>query len=133
MERQKEILARTLYGEARGEGPEGMQAVANVIVNRARLGGWWGDSIETVCKKRFQFSLWNDLSDPNTVKTLQATPADPAYAQALDIAGRAIDGTLPDITGGATHYHADWVNPEWANPQYMTAQIGKHSFYEGIA
>ena len=40
-----DTLARTLWGEARGEGRAGMQAVANVIRNRAARPGWWGRSV----------------------------------------------------------------------------------------
>lgn len=31
----REVLARTLWAEARSQGTEGMHAVANVILNRA--------------------------------------------------------------------------------------------------
>ena len=34
-----DTLARTLFGEARGEATEGKAAVANVILNRASKGG----------------------------------------------------------------------------------------------
>ena len=40
-----DILARTLYGEARGEGTEGMEAVANVIMNRYRKPKWYSGYI----------------------------------------------------------------------------------------
>jgi spore germination cell wall hydrolase CwlJ-like protein len=30
------------------------------------------------------------------------------------IARIMLDGAPRDLTGGATHYHADWVNPRWA-------------------
>ena len=33
-DRDIEIMAKTIYGEARGEGEEGMEAVACVIMNR---------------------------------------------------------------------------------------------------
>ena len=32
-----DVLARTLWGEARGEGTAGMQAVASVILNRVKI------------------------------------------------------------------------------------------------
>lgn len=59
-----DTLTKTIWGEARGEGREGMIAVAWVILNRASIGGWWGNSIETVCLKPWQFSCWN-ANDPN--------------------------------------------------------------------
>lgn len=84
-----EILARTLWGEARGEGVIGMEAVAWVVLNRRtvarqearrqiqRFGHlrkryWWGDTILKICRKPYQFSCWN-MDDPNMAKMLRVT------------------------------------------------------------
>ena len=37
----EDILARTLYGEARGEGIDGIEAVACVIMNRYKARKWY--------------------------------------------------------------------------------------------
>lgn len=123
-----DILARTIWGEARGEGADGMQAVANVVVNRVAHPGWWGHTIQEVCQAPWQFSCWN-ANDPNLIKLLNVDASDPAFAVALDIAAQAVDGSLPDITGGATNYHAAGINPSWAADMTETAQIGRHIFY----
>ena len=34
-----------------------------------------------------------------------------------------------DITDGATHYHADYVNPSWAKTKTKTVEIQDHIFY----
>ncbi len=125
-EDQADYLARTIYGEARGEGLRGMQAVANVVMNRVKAASWYGASVKDVCLKPYQFSCWNE-NDPNRAKILAATPVQ--LAQARNIAEQAIAGTLPDITGGATHYHAKSVNPYWAASMTKTATIGSHIFY----
>ena len=39
--RDVEIMAKTIYGEARGEGAEGMEAVALVIINRFNARKWF--------------------------------------------------------------------------------------------
>ena len=63
-----DILARTLYGEARGEygtsGPAAFIAIGNVIMNRFQRGGPYGKTITEVCLKARQFSCWNS-NDPN--------------------------------------------------------------------
>lgn len=123
---QTDYMARTLYGEARGEGARGMQAVANVIMNRVKAGGWYGASIKDVVLKPYQFSCWN-ANDPNRNIILNATPAQ--LAQARNIAERVISGELPDITGGAVNYHAKSVSPYWAASMTKTATIGNHIFY----
>jgi spore germination cell wall hydrolase CwlJ-like protein len=124
-------LARTIYGEARGEGPAGMRAVAAVIMNRVRAPGWWGGDIESVCRKKMQFSCWNE-NDFNRPIIEAADESDPVFATALRIARRAAASVLDDPTGGATHYHAAGISPAWARGQKPTAVIGHHIFYRLI-
>jgi hypothetical protein len=49
--------------------------------------------------------------------------------RARTVAVSAIDGLTPDRVAGATHYHANYVNPYWASSGMMTARIGAHLFY----
>lgn len=119
-------LARTIYWEARGEGEEGMRAIAAVVLNRLETPGF----PDTVCgivkegqsRRRCQFSWWCDgrpdeAQDPS------------AYARALDAARRALNGEIEDPTGGALYFHHRRVNPEWASVYTRTAEIGDHRFY----
>lgn len=124
---QQYYLALTMYGEARGEGARGMQAVGNVILNRVKKGGWYGASVKNVVLKSYQFSCWNS-GDPNREVMLTATPEKLATANA--IAGQLLAGQLEDITGGATNYHADYVSPSWAKKMTKTVKIGRHIFYK---
>ncbi len=128
-----DVLARTLWGEARGEGKGGMEAVAAVILNRVavakRMGGyWWGNNIIQVCQKPYQFSCWNK-SDPNFRRVAAVTEDDMHFATALRVARRAKLGFLTDPTYGATHYHARHVMPDWAKSKKPCAVIGRHIFY----
>ena len=128
-----DTLARTIWGEARGEGSIGMQAVSAVIANRlavsrARGKFWWGNSIIEICQKPYQFSCWN-RDDPNYRKVLNVDKREPSFAKALDIAGVC----MADPTHGATHYHAAGIYPYWARNQQPTATIGKHIFYRIIS
>jgi len=128
----RDIVARTLWGEARGEGRDGMHAVANVLQNRAADRRWPND-LADVATQPWQFSAWN-ANDPNRDKLLSVGPSDPAFAAALDIADRALSGRLADITGGATHYHATSIAaPYWANGATATTRIGNHVFYRNVA
>ena len=66
-EKDRDILARTLWGEARGESLAGQIAVAWTIRNRVNDGkakSWWGEGYAGVCQKPYQFSCWNK-NDPN--------------------------------------------------------------------
>lgn len=128
-----DVLARTLWGEARGEGTEGMQAVASVILNRAYVAQvrgkyWWGNDIISICQKPYQFSCWN-RSDPNFQKLQSVDKSDLYFATAQRIARRAVYDCLEDKTNGATHYHAKQVNPYWTRGERACAIVGNHIFY----
>ena len=128
-------LARTLYGEARGEGRAGMEAVASVVMNRVRSARY-PDSVSAVCLQRMQFSCWNP-NDPNRKKIVRLAPGqDNAYDACLDVARRAFAAQIVDPTDGALHYHATSISPpKWvlASPSHVvTARIGGHIFYRGI-
>lgn len=124
-----EVMARTLWGEARGEGDTGMAAVACVICNRANHPDWWGNDIRSVCLKPAQFSCWN-ANDPNLPKLKAVTASDPTFATALQVAHAAAFGTLNDITEGADSYFAlHTPMPKWATSDKFVKTIGNHSFY----
>ncbi|QNT79463.1 cell wall hydrolase [Entomobacter blattae] len=125
-----DIVARTLWGEARGEGIKGMQAVANVIGNRVKTPGWWGNDYTSVCLKKSQFSCWN-ADDPNRDKLLKVTAEDTAFTRALTLAALLVKNNLPDLTKGATHYFEKHIAPpKWADPAKKTITIGNHIFYK---
>ncbi len=131
---EHDVLTRTLWGEARGEGRAGMEAVACVILNRVRIaekkgGYWWGGSIIEVCQKPYQFSCWNK-DNPNYRKLLAADEDDPWFVAAEGVASMALAGNMPDITNGATHYHAVGATPGWAYREKPVAVIGRHIFYK---
>ena len=127
-----DTLARTVWGEARGEGEVGMQAVAAVVVNRARCAPKWGGTVEEVCRRPKQFSCWN-AGDPNRASLLAVTQADAKFNTCLQIAAEAINGTLTDPTNGATHYYAIGIDPpSWATGQ-PCAEIKHHVFFKNIA
>lgn len=126
-------LARTLWGEARGEGISGMEAVACVVLNRVRRQTYWGKNVVDVCRKPYQFSCWN-ASDPNSATLMRLVAESPELAAALPIAARAIANELADRTAGATHYHARRLvpPPRWARGHAPCATIGNHLFYNDI-
>jgi N-acetylmuramoyl-L-alanine amidase len=127
----RDTLARTIWGEARGEASGGMEAVASVILNRAAHPRWWGKDVSGVCLKPYQFSCWLE-NDPNRPKMLAVDEkTDAPFARALAIADSALAGTLHDATGGADSY-ADLrvCSPPWAKTARQTAQIGHHTFFK---
>ncbi len=129
-----DVLARTIFGEARGEPVEGLEAVANVVLNRVKVAQkrgryWWGNNVISVCQKPYQFSCWNK-NDPSYQRLINVTNKNIHFATALRIARRAVIGALPDRTKGATHYHADYVSPYWAVGEKPVKTIGRHIFFK---
>jgi N-acetylmuramoyl-L-alanine amidase len=135
--RDREILARTLWGEARGEGLAGQLAVAWTIRNRVFDGkqkSWWGEGYAGVCLKPWQFSCWNQ-NDPNYAYLSGAKPIPKGqFKQAMEAANAVIDGTVDDMTGGATHYYATSMPkpPAWIKGAKLTLAMGHHKFYSEV-
>jgi len=125
-----DIAARTIYGEARGESPEGRAAVAWVLMNRLNKGRW-GNNLSDVALARKQFSTWNE-GDPNREKIVNLSTSDEGYNDSYNIMADVAEGRIPDITKGATHYHAKGKKPYWAVGQKPSAIIGNHVFYNNI-
>lgn len=151
-----QVLAATAWGEARGEGEEGIQAVIAVIANRVAIArnrgryqfggggckaldgdGVWQTiapaSFAAACLMPWQFSAWN-ANDPNRAKMLELDFDNPddVLTQCLDGARQAIIGNLADPTDGATFYKTTvlpWPR-DWGAPLPPIAVIGRHSFYK---
>lgn len=125
-----DILARTIYGEARGESTLGKRAVACVIINRYNSKKWFsGANIAETCRKKWQFSCWND-GDPNKKKIENATAIE--LAECLAIAEAFVDGKEKDFLCGACHYHTTKLTPKWAEGRRADFLIGNHLFYCGV-
>lgn len=137
-----DTLARTIFGEARGEPIKGQEAVASVVLNRVKVAQarakktgkryWWGHNIISVCQKPYQFSCWNK-NDPSYHRLINVTDKDINFATTLRIARRAVIGALKDQTNAATHYHADYVSPYWSKGEKPTITIGAHIFYKLVS
>lgn len=117
-------LATNIFHEARGEQIPGQYAVAQVTMTRAR-----GDQA-LVCSqvyKKDQFSWTRDRTKRQS-KPWKINPQ--AWATAKIVARTVLSGRATDITRGATHYHATYVQPKWAHPSLRTKRIGAHVFYK---
>lgn len=141
-EKDIDVLARTIWAEARGEGVAGQVAVGRCIRNRveADLGrdgkpDWWGEGYVGVCQAPWQFSCWNK-GDPNRayLTGAKAIP-ETEYARAREAAVAAMTSKDPDPTGGATHYYSTTMvsPPKWTgHPARRTTKIGRHIFFKDV-
>ncbi|OZB16205.1 MAG: cell wall hydrolase [Hyphomonas sp. 34-62-18] len=121
-------MAQAVYYESAWEPINGQMAVAEVIANRVRDHRY----PDSVCGVVFQgatrttgcqFTFTCDGSmDRNK-------PAGEAWERAQRIAAHVLMGLNEDRTGGATHYHATYVDPVWNAGLIKTKQVGLHIFY----
>jgi spore germination cell wall hydrolase CwlJ-like protein len=112
-------MLKNIYHEARGEGVEGMQAVALVTLNRAK------QQDKTVCEvvyQRKQFSWTNTAKGRNKPITGNI---DTVHA----VASAAMNDNIIDFTSGATHYHTKRVKPVWRRALDEVVVINNHIFY----
>ncbi len=126
---KRQILASVLINEGASEGVRGMQAILNVIYNRAdqRV-----DRVIRVTVKRGQFSSLNSVTrqrHPNYSPYLRRAQRDRLYQQAYRLVNWMERGLLSDITGGAIYFHTVDINPYWASSMTRSTTIGRHIFY----
>ena len=131
----RDSIALTIYGEARGEGFRGRLAVACVLRNRLKAQRW-GLSYFSVCHYPKQFSCWN-VTDPNRAKllALEGQPAtDPILLECYTLADVLLNESTIKTLSDATHYYADSIAPpKWAATGDLVASINHHKFFEGVA
>ena len=137
-------LAKNIYFEAGVESRAGKLAVANVTINRAIHANYPNTICEVVqegihyynaskdehfpVRDRCQFSWYCDgLGDnPREGRTWKS-----AQELAKKVLVNHYDKALIDITDGATHYHANWMEkyPSWSKTKKVMASIDRHIFY----
>lgn len=121
----REVIARTLDGEAGNQGLDGLQGVGSVILTRVNL-RWQGETTARgVCLHHSQFSCWLPGPDYDRI-----TADDYVAPQAcLNIADQILAGTLPDNTNGADSYEVTGTRAYWAKGLEPSKVIGSQSFY----
>jgi spore germination cell wall hydrolase CwlJ-like protein len=125
--RDLDCLTQVVYYEARGEGRDGMRAVAQVVLNRVRHPAfpksicavvYQGAARRTGCQ--FSFTC-------NGVMRGRINQA--AWNRARGIASSALSGSVYAGVGNATHFHTTGVSPDWRNTLIRVNQVGSHLFY----
>lgn len=135
----REAITRVAYAEATGQGDSGLAAVVFTILNRL-ASGRWGDSVEAVVNARAQFEPV--LRVGGDWRALPAVSA-AGHARIAVMINLALDGRLPDPTGGALYFQ----NPAIVAARAAAGQaarrlvhfggatpsvvIGDHAFYRG--
>ena len=135
----RDAISRVAYAEAGNQGDSGLAGVVYAILNRVARGSW-GGSVEAVVDAPHQFEpVMRVGGDWRSLRAVTAAER----ARVDTILNLALDGRLPDPTGGALYFQnpkivaaraatgsvpARLVNFGGSRP---TAVIGDHAFYRG--
>ena len=127
IEAEAHCLAQAVYYESANEPLEGQLAVAEVVANRIRDHRYPGTACDVVFQGATrttgcQFTFTCDGA-------LAIRPRGENWQRAQRIAAHVMMGLNETRTGGATHYHATYVDPIWSAGLIKTGQVGLHIFY----
>ena len=141
-DRSNECLAMNMYHEARNQGTAGVLAVSAVVLNRVNdrrfpntvcgvveqgptRASWQDPQVRYPLKNRCQFSWYCD-GKGDILKEGRL------WSESIDLANYVVErrDDLRDITDGATHYHATYIDaPRWTVQKKVMASIDQHIFY----
>ena len=128
---ETEIVARTIYGEARSHDEEDAMAIACVIRNRVGYRNW-PNNFTDVCLQPLQFSVWNE-GDAGRARMLRAVKGkDEWFDRCYAIAEAVIAGRIDDKTRTSTHYHTRAVKPRWSKGKLPCYETQGHLYFNNI-
>ena len=124
--RRVEAVVACIVLEAAGEGRTGMEAVNEVIHNRAKK---QHKSLYDIVTAHKQFSCFNAGVDA----AIKKAKHDPHFKSRWDLAIQILQAPLTNHTNGATYYHTTKIQPYWVkdlvDKGYETVTVGHHKFY----
>ncbi len=130
-----DCLTANIYFEARGEGIDGMKAIAALTMNRVKHKAFPNDVCSVVFQPK-QFSWTHQHKAEHIQKVIEGRisgfqPSDIlAYQQANKIAYKAIQGHLDGfLPKWVISFHSLGVNPSWASRMKYYGTIGQHVLY----
>lgn len=124
---EQKCLSQAIFYEAGNEPLAGQMAVAEVITNRVKDHRY----PDTICDVVYQgatrttgcqFTFTCDGA-------LDREPRGRTWERAQKVASHVLMDLNEKHTGGATHYHATYVDPVWNAGLIRTDKIGAHIFY----
>lgn len=125
----RDLMIRTVVGEANGEPFQGQKGVAGVVLNRFNSGKY-GSTMSDVLFAPKQFEPWNT----RRAELLSYSETDPAYQRAA----RAVDAVLAgdNPIGSRTHFanvgtvaaRGNTRGMSWINGMPDSLKIGNHTF-----
>lgn len=127
IEAERQCMAEAVYYESANEPLEGQMAVAEVVMNRVRDHRY----PNTVCGVVFQGSTRTTGCQFSFTcdGAMDRKPKGAKWERSQSVADHILMDLNETRTGGATHYHATYVDPVWNAGLIKTDKIGLHIFY----
>ncbi len=125
-------LALNDYWEARSEVISGRLAVGRVVLNRAMDQRFPSNLCDVIKQSKIAATNGKNVCQFSWVcEGKLDVPDSKEWRDSVKIAVALTqkDSALPDPTGGALWYHADFTRPTWAAGFESTTIIGTHVFY----
>jgi N-acetylmuramoyl-L-alanine amidase len=122
------MLSLVVWRESRGSPRDAQNGVAFSVLDRVAHPRWWGHTILSCIRQKYQYSSFTDPKD----KQLCNWPddGDASWWQCMDVAQSAMDGTVANPVPNADSYYDDSIpRPKWASDANFIAKLGRLSFH----
>lgn len=128
--KEQKCLLEVLWYEARGEGLEGMKAVANVVINRVNSKHYGGTICEVVDQPK-QFSYRNHLKPSQRLDVVPKPSEVGVFTQLKEsVTTWTKKGFEPVVEPETLWYHTSTVKPKWSKFKTKVKQVGNHIFFK---
>jgi len=128
-QREKQCLTAALFHEARGEGLQGIKAVASVIENR-RQSQQYPSTYCKIIKQHKQFSFVQEGKPIHKLEQQVKPSEKEVFALVSRVAEQVLEGRFkPTLPAKVLHYTTHAVRNQWTAKMQVVAKIGNHRFY----
>ncbi len=116
-----ECIAKVVRHEAANQSEKGQLAVAQLIINRTKVGSRFGHTPCAVVNQRGQFFNTDNYNPDRRSE---------AWTRAVAVSRDAMENVSPAVTPGALFYHAAYqAPPRFFRSRQRVAVLGDHIFY----
>ena len=128
-QREKQCLTAALWHEARGEGLQGIKAVASVIENR-RQSQQYPSTYCKIIKQHKQFSFVLEGKPIHKLEQQVKPSEKEVFALVSSLAEQMLQGRFkPVLPARVLHYTTHAVSNQWTAKMQVVAKVGNHRFY----
>lgn len=120
-------LAQNIWFESRSSTFEDQKMVGFTTLNRVKDRRYPTSICEVVWDDQ-QFS-WTHDGKPDSI-VLDTPDRVRKWANIVELSVLLVSENIADVSRGATHYHAHYVNPYWVSDMVKLASVGTHKYYK---